>query len=320
MHRLSNGSKMQYKKVVVIVGPTAVGKTDLAIRLAERIDGEIISADSRLLYRGMDIGTAKPGPDARGRVAHHMIDLADPDEVWSLAIYQKQVLEEIKAVQSLNRIPIVVGGTGQYIRSLTEGWVIPALQPDHKMREVIENWADEIGSVNLHRKLSIIDPDAADKIEANNIRRTVRALEVIFRTGVLFSTQQEKTPPPLNFKIIGLIRPREELYSRVDARIETMFDQGLVQEVKQLIEKGYTPDLPTLSAIGYREVMGVIQGACSLEEAKVMMRRKTRQFIRRQTNWFKPSDPNIEWFEMTPDPMDAVVNSIHEWSNIKNDK
>jgi tRNA dimethylallyltransferase len=300
-------------RVVVLAGPTAVGKTELAIRLGEKLGGEIISADSRLLYRGMDIGTAKPTKEEMARIPHHLIDMAEPDEIWSLALFQQKLVRTIEEIHERGHLPIVAGGTGQYIRSLTEGWVIPSVKPIPHLREVLESWGIKIGAAELHRKLFLVDPSAAEKIDANNLRRTIRALEVILSSGELFSIQKEKLPFNLDFKIIGLIRPREELYTRVDVRIEAMFDQGLIAEVQALLDKGYSDELPTLSAIGYREVIQYLHGACSLEEAKIQMRRKTREFIRRQTNWFKPDDPKIEWFEMTPDPLERIIQSIQSW-------
>lgn len=304
---------LQNKRVLVLVGPTAVGKTELAIRLAEKLDGEIVSADSRLLYRGMDIGTAKPTKSEIAQAPHHMIDLAEPDEIWSLAAFQQKMLATIADIQTRRKLPIVAGGTGQYIRSMMEGWIIPTVLPDPRMRELLEKMGQEIGAAELHRRLSMIDPAATAKMDANNLRRSIRALEVIFTTGELFSTQKEKQPPDLDFKLIGLSRPREELYARVDARIEAMFDQGLVEEVRKLLENGYNESLPTLSAIGYREVIQYIHGDITLEETKIQMRKKTREFIRRQANWFKPGDPLIEWHEMTPDPLEKILNSISVW-------
>ncbi|MDO9121884.1 MAG: tRNA (adenosine(37)-N6)-dimethylallyltransferase MiaA [Anaerolineaceae bacterium] len=301
------------KRVLVLVGPTAVGKTELAIRLAEKLEGEIVSADSRLLYCGMDIGTAKPTKNEMARAQHHMIDLAEPNDIWSLATFQQKMLATIEDIQSRGKLPIVAGGTGQYIRSLMEGWIIPTVLPDPRLREVLEQFGREIGAAELHRRLTLIDPNASAKMDANNLRRSIRALEVIFTTGELFSTQKDKQPPDLDFKIIGLSRPREELYSRVDLRIEAMFETGFVDEVKNLLDKGYNQDLPTLSAIGYREVIQFLNGDITLEETKVQMRKKTREFIRRQANWFKPNDPNIEWHAMTPDPLDEVMQSILSW-------
>ncbi len=301
------------KRVLVLVGPTAVGKTELAIRLAEKLEGEIVSADSRLLYRGMDIGTAKPSRSEMARVPHHMIDRAEPNEIWSLATFQQKILSTIDEIQRRGKLPIVAGGTGQYIRSLMEGWIIPTVQPDPRLREVLEQIGLEIGAAELHRRLSLIDPIATAKMDANNLRRSIRALEVIFTTGDLFSTQKDKQPPDLDFKLIGLTRPREEIYARVDARIEMMFEMGFVEEVRALLEKGYNQDLPTLSAIGYCEVIQYLHGEIKLEETKVQMRKKTREFIRRQANWFKPDDTTIEWHDMTPDPLNEILDSIKSW-------
>jgi tRNA dimethylallyltransferase len=304
---------LSQKNVLVLVGATAVGKTEMAIRLAEKLEGEIVSADSRLLYRGIDIGTAKPTSSEIAKVPHHMIDLANPDEIWSLATFQQRMLVTINDIQARGKLPIVAGGTGQYIRSMMEGWIIPTVVPDPRMREVLERFGLEIGAAELHRRLSQIDPQATVKMDANNLRRSIRALEVMFTTGELFSTQKDKQPPELDFKLIGLNRPREELYARVDARIEAMFEQGFVNEVKNLLDKGYNQDLPTLSAIGYREVIQYLNGEITLEETKIQMRKKTREFIRRQANWFKPSDPLIEWHEMTPDPLEKIMQSIMVW-------
>ncbi len=305
--------EIENKRVLVLVGPTAVGKTELAIRLAEKLGGEIVSADSRLLYRGMNIGTAKPTKSEMARAPHHMIDLAEPDEIWSLATFKQKMLETLADIQARGKLPIVAGGTGQYIRSMMEGWIIPTVLPDPRMREVLEIMGLEMGAAELHRRLSLIDPVATARMDANNLRRSIRALEVMFTTGELFSTQKDKQPPDLDFKLIGLSRPREELYARVDARIETMFDQGLVDEVKNLLNKGYNESLPTLSAIGYREVIQYIHGDITLEETKMQMRKKTREFIRRQANWFKSGDPLIEWHEMTPDPLQRILESISVW-------
>lgn len=309
-----SGSKMskspEYQCVLVIVGPTAVGKTELSLRLAEALNGEIVSMDSRLIYRGMDIGTAKPSQSELARVPHRMIDIAEPDEIWSLALFRRQVLQEIDAIQARSHTVLLVGGTGQYVRALMEGWEIPSQKPDYAMRAVLEVWGNEIGSPELHRRLSLVDPEAAESIEPNNLRRVVRAFEVILKTGRKFSIQQTRNPPNLNFWIIGLERPREELYKRVDERIEAMFDCGLVDEVKALLARGYGPQNPSLSAIGYREVIQVLQGEINLEEAGILMRRKTREFIRRQANWFKKTDEQIHWYAMTPDPLEQILADL----------
>jgi len=296
--------------VLLIVGPTAVGKTELSLRLAETLKGEIVSMDSKLIYRGMDIGTAKPTLVERARVAHYMIDLVEPDENWSLVLFRKQVLQTIGELQAKGKIPILVGGTGQYVRALMEGWDIPSQVPDAALRNVLESWGKEIGSAALHQKLEVLDPEAAAAIDPNNLRRLVRAFEVIFMTGRKFSIQQRKTAPDLSFWMIGLNRPRAELYLRVDERIEAMIEMGFVEEVENLLAKGYSVSDPPMSAIGYREVIGFIQGEISLEEAQVLMRRKTREFIRRQANWFKSTDEQIHWYEMTPDPFEDILSDL----------
>lgn len=299
--------------VLIIVGPTAVGKTDLSVRLAELINGEIISADSRLLYKGMDIGTAKPTKAQLEKVKHHLVDITEPQDTWSLAKYNGQVKRAIEDVHSRGRLPILVGGTGQYVRSLLEGWDIPEVAPDLAIRNVLETWGIEIGARELHNKLKIVDPKAAGMNDPDNLRRTVRALEVIFLTGHRFSDQRLKDIPLHNYKVIGLIRLRKVLYQRVDDRIESMFVEGFVQEVEDLLSKGIPLDTHSLSAIGYSEIIRYFQGEISLEEAKMLMRKKTRNFIRKQTNWFKPDDPAIEWFEMEPDPIDRIRSSVANW-------
>lgn len=286
--------------LILIIGPTAVGKTELAIQLAERLNGEIISADSRLFYRGMNIGTAKPSREELARVRHYLIDIANPDETLSLAVFQEKAKEVIADIHARRKLPFLVGGTGQYIRAVTEGWTPPEVVADERMRGELERIASrqERGAQWLHAKLYILDPIAATKIDARNVRRTIRALEVILTTGKKFSEQRGKVESPYQLITIGLTRPRAELYQRVDERIDLMFANGLIDEVKNLLEKGYSPSLPSMSALGYRECVSVVKGLLTEEQAKVEMRRVTRIFVRRQANWFKESDPNIMWFQV----------------------
>ncbi len=304
--------------LVVILGPTAVGKSELAIRLAERLNGEIISADSRLFYRGMDIGTDKPTPEARARVPHHLIDVADPDETWSLGRFQQEARIAIEDVYQRGRLPFLVGGTGQYIRAVVEGWHPPHVEGNIRLRQVLENLAkvrgEPQGAYWLHEKLQRIDPIAADRIDPRNLRRTVRALEVILLTGHRFSEQRTQSESPYSLLLIGLRRPRAELYARIDARIEAMFQAGLLEETRRLLEQGYSPELPALSAIGYRECIAVLQGKITLEEAKTLIKRATRRYVRHQTNWFKESDPRIHWLEAgAPDVLDQAEQLIRSW-------
>lgn len=282
--------------LILIVGPTAVGKTELAIQLAETLNGEIVSADSRLFYRGMDIGTAKPSHAEMARAPHHLIDIVNPDETLSLAVFQQQAREIIADIHKRGKLPFLVGGTGQYIRAVTEGWIPPEVVPNESMRNVLEKMREERGKEWLYEALRSLDPEAAEKIDARNYRRTIRALEVIFTTGRKFSAQRGQGDAPYHLVTIGLMRPRMELYQRVDERIETMFAAGLLDEVQGLLDKGYSPSLPSMSAIGYRECVSVIKGELTTEQAKAEMKRITRIFVRRQANWFKESDPRIHWF------------------------
>ena len=285
--------------LVVILGPTAVGKTELAIQLALRLGGEIVSADSRLLYRGMDIGTAKPSLEQRRQVPHHLIDVADPDQNWSLTLFKNSAREAIEDIHKRNRIPILVGGTGQYIRAIVEDWQIPAVKPDMELRRALENWVAEIGQDGLHARLVVLDPQAAAKIDSRNLRRTIRALEVIFRSGNKFSGQQLRGKPTYQLIQVGLTLPRAELYKRIDSRIDRMIAEGLIAEVQQLLRHGYSPELASFSAIGYSEIIEYLQGKITLVEAVKITRRRTRQFVRRQANWFKSDDPSISWFEVS---------------------
>jgi len=298
--------------LILIVGPTAVGKTELAIQLAERLNGEIVSADSRLFYRGMDIGTAKPSREEQARVPHHLIDIANPDEILSLAVFQQKAHEIIADIHTRNKIPFLVGGTGQYVRAVTEGWTPPEVKPDKHLRSDLERQKEENGIYWLHEKLRELDPVAAEKIDARNFRRTIRALEVIMTTGKKFSEQRGQVDSPYHLITIGLIRPRTELYARVDARIDAMFANGFLDEVKVLLESGYSPTLPTMSAIGYRECIEVLEGRMKVEEAKQAIRRMTRIFVRRQANWFKESDPNIRWYQVKDGVVDEVEKNIRQ--------
>lgn len=299
--------------LVVILGPTAVGKTEIAIQLAGRLNGEIVSADSRLFYRGMDIGTAKPAPEEQRRVPHHLIDVADPDQILSLAEFHRLARQAIHAVHDRGRLPFLVGGTGQYVRAVTEAWQVPPAVPDSRLRKAIQHWAASIGPQGLHARLEVVDPQAAAQIDYRNLRRTVRALEVIFLTGRRFSEQRQKGDSPYRYYLLGLTRPRSELYARIDTRIDAMFNQGLIGEAQALLQKGYDPGLPSLSAIGYGEAIACVQGRMTLEQARESMKRRTRQFVRRQANWFKPQDPEIHWFTAGVNGLDEMESAIRIW-------
>ncbi|MFU8773481.1 MAG: tRNA (adenosine(37)-N6)-dimethylallyltransferase MiaA [Anaerolineales bacterium] len=301
------------RPVVVILGPTAVGKTEIAIQLAERLDGEIVSADSRLFYKGMDIGTAKPTREERARVPHHLVDVASPNETWSLGLFQRSASQVIAGIHARGRLPFLVGGTGQYLRAVIDGWVVPEVKPDYRLRKVLQEWADEIGGEGLHARLSYIDPDAAALVDYRNLRRTVRALEVIFKTGNRYSNQRQQRPPPYRVLQLGLNRPRDELYQRIDQRIDDMLEAGFVDEVRSLLEKGYSSKSAAFSAIGYREIAASINGDISLDEAVAQMRRVTRMFVRHQANWFKKNDPKIIWFQVCKGTIEEMEYVIRSW-------
>ena len=315
-----NGLTMSWndylKPLLVIVGPTAVGKTKLSIELARVLGGEIISADSRYFYRGMDIGTAKPTNEERKSVQHHLIDIADPNETWSLAKFQNEAKIIIKEIQERGNLPILVGGTGQYIHAVVQSWSMPAQERNDKLRSILENDVKSKGKDNLYEFLKLVDPEAAANIDFRNFRRTLRAVEVILLTGKKFSDQRKITSSPYRRKIIGIKMERQELYAKIDFRIEEMFKYGLIDEVRNLVEKGYSPNLSSMSAIGYREICNYLQNEISLEEAKLLMKRKTRQYVRRQANWFKENDPHIRWFvstEMDINPLIDYIQSDTGW-------
>jgi tRNA dimethylallyltransferase len=303
--------------LILIVGPTAVGKTVISIQLAERLQGEIVSADSRLFYRGMDIGTAKPTQEERRRVPHHLIDVADPRTTWSLALFQQAAAEAIAGINARRHLPLLVGGTGQYIHAVTHGWHPPTANPDMRLRAELEARAKSKGYQVLYEELHELDPAAAEKIDPRNVRRTIRALEVIRLTGRRFSEQRGQVESPYDLLTIGLSRPRPEIYTRVDARIESMFAAGLLDEVQHLIDSGCSPDLPTMSAIGYREAVGVLVGRLNMEQAKTEMRRRTRIFVRRQANWFKSNDPSIHWFDAGKAKLEEIEKTIRDFLEVQ---
>jgi tRNA dimethylallyltransferase len=292
--------------LILIVGPTAVGKTAFSIQLARQIDAEVISADSRLLYKGMNIGTAKPSLMERQGVCHHLIDVAEPDELWSLQRFQMAAERAIFDIHQRGHLPLLVGGTGQYVRAVVEGWQGPPVSPNPELREALEVWASQITPEGLHSRLASLDLQAAAGIDPSNLRRTVRALEVIFMSGKRFSEQRIHGNKRFRTLMIGLNRPRQELYQRIDQRIEKMFEAGFLIEVNDLLSRGFARDLPTMSAIGYKEIIEYLQGTISFEEAKARMRHQTRVFVRRQANWFKLNDPNIHWLlAVDPDSPNA---------------
>ena len=301
-----------FQPLVAVIGPTAVGKTTTALALARTLNGEIVSADSRLLYRGMDIGTAKPSPQELAAVPHHLIDVTVPDMPWTMARYLAEAETVIAGIHQRGRLPLLVGGTGQYVTAVLEGWDPPPAG-SKQIRARLQAFVDEHGSEALHARLAESDPVSAGAIDHRNIRRVIRALEICELTGQPASTQKKKTPRPYHILKIGLIRPREELYARIDARIDDMLDQGLIAEVKALLKMGYEPSLPALSAIGYKQIVQALHDEMTMPEAVASIRKQTRQFVRRQRNWWKPDDPSIRWFRMTEGVEEEIIDLVREW-------
>lgn len=296
--------------LVVIVGPTAVGKTRLALRLAQEFDGEIVSADSRQVYRGMDIGTAKPTLEERCRVSHHLIDVVAPDETFTLAQYQELAYEAIDDVLARNKVPFLVGGTGQYMRAVVEGWGIPRVPPKEGLRAELYRQAEIEGEETLHARLREVDPVAAERIDPRNVRRVVRALEVYLETGRPISELRRKKPPSYRILQIGLTMERRELYRRIDERVDRMIEEGLVEEVRGLVERGYGYDLPSMSGLGYQQIGLYLRGQVSLEEAIQLIKHHTRRFVRHQYNWFRLDDESIRWFDVLGDAYGEIRQCV----------
>jgi tRNA dimethylallyltransferase len=285
--------------LLVIVGPTAVGKTALSLQIAQDFNGEIISADSRQIYRGLDIGTAKVTPEQQAMVPHHLLDVVAPNEVLTLAEFQAQAYTAIEAIHQRKRLPILVGGTGQWVQAVVEGWGVPRVPPDPALRLALEAEAQAIGPEAFHARLAAVDPQAAQKLDPRNVRRVIRALEVYHKTGVPISQHQRKTTPPYHILQLGLTMPREALYQRIDQRVDQMMEMGLLDEVKRLVETGYGWDLPAMSGLGYRQIGEYLRGAVSLEAAVALIKKETRRFVRQQYNWFRLDNPQIEWFDVS---------------------
>lgn len=296
--------------LLVILGQTAVGKTALSIKIARSVDGEIISADSRLFYRGMDIGTAKPTAEERRAVPHHLIDICTPDETVTLGAYQRLAYQTIDRVLANGRLPILAGGTGQYIRAVVEGWGIPEVPPHEPLRASLE----ALGGETLARWLQTLDPLAAQRIDPRNVRRVIRALEVTLRTGVPISTLQKKTPPPYEILQVGLTRPRDELYERIDARVDQMMADGLLDELRTLAAAGYDRSLPSMSGLGYRQLWAYLDDEMTLDEAVERIKFETHRFSRQQNNWFRVDDPSICWFNLSKHGVEtAVIRTVEDW-------
>lgn len=298
------------RKLAALVGPTGVGKTALAMALADHLAIEVVSADSRAVYRWMDIATAKPTPEERRRVPHHLIDVVDPDEPYSLALYQQQALVALAEIDARGRTPLLVGGAGLYVSAVCDGLAMPDVPPDLVFRAEMEARAQREGWPALRADLERVDPRSARRIDPKNVRRVIRALEVHHATGRPFSVWQ--TPPavpPVQTTRIGLNLDRQVLFARLDQRIDAWIHGGFVEEVRGLLERGYAPTLPSMSGIGYREIAQVVRGELDLPSAVAQFKHATHQYAKRQLTWFR-RDRGIVWLDAataTPEQILALL-------------
>lgn len=301
------------KSLLAIVGPTAAGKSELALWLGREFDAEIVSADSRQVYRYLDIGTAKPTPEERGLVPHHLIDIVDPDEGFTLATYKDLAYATIDAIQRRGKLPLLVGGSGLYVRAVLEGWSIPQVPPDPQIRQELEIRAEATGGDTLFQELRELDPEAAGEIDPRNLRRVIRALEVCHSTGRRFSELRKRTPPDFDTLIIGLTVERAGLYRRIDSRVDRMIEQGFVEEVRRLVDRGYSLDLPAMSSVGYREIGRFLNGEMDLPCAIQQIKYETHRLARHQYAWFRLNDERIHWFESNEETGNQALELIFRW-------
>ena len=307
-------------KLLAIVGPTGVGKSALAMRLAREFDGEIIGADSRQVYRYMSIGTAKPSGADRAKVPHHIVDIIEPDKRYSLALFlrdARQVIHNAKKTQG--RLPLVVGGTGQYIWGLLEGWQVPKVNPNAKLREELESRAESEGVQALYEELRRRDLEAAERIDGRNPRRVVRALEIALSRDTNApdgdSAEPRKIPPGYDAMVVGLTMERPALYARIDARVDEQMAAGWLDEARALGERGYGTECPALSGLGYAELMRYLDGDLPVDEAVQRIKYRTHRYARQQYNWFRLTDERIQWLDAPVRDAEyaRLVREVGEW-------
>lgn len=296
--------------LLVILGPTSVGKTSLALELADHLPVEVVSADSRQIYRHMDIGTAKPTAAERARVPHHALDLVEPDENLSLAQVKRVMEAAIDDIHQRGKLPLLVGGTGQYISAVIDGWGIPEVPPDEALRAELEAFAAQHGAAALHDRLRELDATAADNIAYQNVRRVVRALEVCIVSGQPISALQAKTPPPYKTVVWGLTLERDALYAQADQRVWQMIEAGFVEEVRRLLAMGYPRTLPSMSGLGYRELAAHLEDGLALDKAVKLTQHATHDFIRRQYTWFRKMGERVLWHNRHSVQMQTLLDSL----------
>ena len=302
-------------KVLAIVGSTASGKTAVSVELAKKIGGEIVSADSRLIYRDFDIGTAKPTAEERCGIPHYMIDIIPPERLYSAGDYKKDASEAVEKIISKGRIPIVVGGTGFYVRSLLGGLDIPDVPADENFRAEMDKFVEDYGRQALYDKLAAIDKTTADKLHYNDNVRVTRALEIFHATGKTMSEISSMSKPPYEVFYAGLnARDRAYLYDRANRRVDKMIESGLVDEVNRLVQK-YGRTLPILKTLGYKEICEYFDGKISLEEAVGLIKKHTRNYAKRQLTWFR-ANPEIHWYYIDEMTQEEIVEKIIREYNV----
>ena len=292
---------MKKKPLIVIVGPTAVGKTSLSIALASEVGGEIVSADSMQVYKHMDIGTAKPTLKEQLGIPHYLIDEVTPDESFNVVRYKTLAEQYIDGILANDKVPIMVGGTGLYIDAVIYNIQFSETVSDLAYREKIHQLAMQKGNEHVHQMLKKVDPIAANTLHPNNIRRVIRALEVYHYTGTPISTHQKESrtdPVAYDVVVIGLTMDRARLYERINQRVDIMLDEGLVDEVSKLLDMGYTKELTSMQGLGYKEIIDYLEGAHSIEEATEILKRDTRRYAKRQLTWFR-RNKDIFWLNIT---------------------
>ena len=295
------------RRLVAIVGPTASGKSAIALELARRLGGEIVNADSRQVYRGMDIGTAKPSVADRRGVRHHLYDICEANDSYSLALYQRDARSALDAIWARDSFAWLVGGSGQYAWGLLESWTVPEVPPDEPLRAELHAFAETNGPDALHARLAAIDPLAAERIDARNVRRVVRAIEVYERTGAPISSWQTKGAPDFEYLLFGVRTDIAILDRRIDRRVDEMFEAGFIAEVEGLLASGVSPLASSMSSIGYGQVVAHLQGRITRTEAIENTKRATRRLARRQAQWFRKEDPRISWVD-DADDIDLQAN------------
>ncbi|HEX5141339.1 MAG TPA: tRNA (adenosine(37)-N6)-dimethylallyltransferase MiaA [Dehalococcoidia bacterium] len=307
------------RPLVAIVGATATGKSDAAIAVAEACAGEVLSIDAYQVYRGMDIGTAKLSPEARARVPHHLIDIADPADPLTLARFLDAAHLALGGVWSRGRLPVMAGGSGQYVWALLEGWQVPRVEPDPALRSELEALAQDKGTAALVDRLAALDPEAAGRLDPGNPRRLIRAIEVVSSTGRSLAACQTRSPIDAEVLVLGLRLPREELYARLDARTDAMFAAGLVEEVQSLRAAGKGETQPVRGGVGYKEVSAYLDGDYDLAEAVRRMKNANHRLVRRQNAWFKEDDARIRWVDAGPDAATRCVEAVKAWLEAQED-